>query len=170
MNVAFYLLLGNFILDGENMSNTILLVEDNPMAVELIISAFNDKETDNSIHMVQSGEEAIDYLFGNNKYSARNIYPIPSIILLDLKMTGIDGFDVLKKIKNTPVLKRIPIIIFSSSKNNDDIKKCFDLGANSYIRKPISFEDLIDTIESINTYWNTINVFPVNPRDKLSMF
>ena len=158
-------------LNGGNMKPySILLVKDNQMAIELIISAFNDKETDNSIHMVQSGEEAIDYLFGNNKYSARNIYPIPSIILLDLKMTGIDGFDVLKKIKNTPVLKRIPIIIFSSSKNNDDIKKCFDLGANSYIRKPISFEDLVDTIETINTYWNTINIFPVNHQDKLSIF
>ena len=152
------------------MSNTILLVEDNPMAIELIISAFNDKETDNSIHMVQSGEEALDYLFGKDKYSARNLYPIPSIVLLDLKMSGIDGFDVLEKIKNTPILKRIPIIVLSSSKNNDDIKKCFDLGANSYIRKPISFEDLVDTIETINTYWNTINIFPVNYQDKLSIF
>ena len=146
-------------------SYSILLVEDNQMAIELIISAFNDKEIEDTVHIVESGQEALDLLFGKGKYSDRKEYPLPNIVLLDLKMPGIDGFDVLKKVKNTPVLKRIPIIILSSSRNDNDIAKCFDLGANSYIRKPISFGELVDTIDRINIYWNKINIFPAGYQD-----
>jgi len=152
------------------MSNTILLVEDNQMAVELIISAFFDREVDLSIQAVQNGNMALEYILGEGKFSSRNEYPLPCIILLDLKIPGIDGFGVLKKLKNTPVLKRIPVIIFSSSNSQEDIEKCFDLGANSYIRKPGSFEALLNTIENIYIYWNSLNVFPSYLQSTLSMF
>ena len=152
------------------MSNTILIVEDNQMTIELIISAFNDKNIDADIRSVNNGKEALDYIFGKDKYSARNNYPLPGIILLDLDMPGVNGFEVLDKVKNTPELKRIPIVIFTSSKKDEDIKKCLDLGANSYIRKPISFQTLVDTIESIYFYWNKLNIIPVFPEEKLSMF
>ena len=138
----------------------ILLVEDNKMDVALTLDAFREAHLANHIHVAHNGEEALEYLFGEGKYADRRTYPLPNIILLDLKMPGIDGHEVLKRVKNTPEIKRIPIIILTSSKEEGDRALSYDQGANSYLVKPISFEGFLVVVRKITDYWITLNVEP----------
>jgi CheY-like chemotaxis protein len=138
----------------------ILLVEDNRMDVELTLDAFNEAKLSNTIHIASNGQEALDYLFGRGQYADRKAYPIPNLILLDLKLPGIDGFEVLRQIKSTPVLKRLPVVILTSSKEEGDRALSYDHGANSYLVKPISFEGFLDVVKQINGYWFSLNVAP----------
>lgn len=136
----------------------ILLIEDNPMDVILTLDAFKEAKLKNTINVARSGEEALDYLFGNGKYSDREQFPMPNIVLLDLKMPGIDGFEVLRQIKQTKVLKRIPVIILTSSKEEGDLVLSYDIGANSYLLKPISFNGFVDVVKKIDDYWFSLNI------------
>jgi CheY-like chemotaxis protein len=138
----------------------ILLVEDNKMDIALTLDAFREAHLANKIHVAHNGEEALQYIFGEEKYSDRKTYPLPHIILLDLKMPGIDGLEVLKRIKNTETIKRIPVIILTSSKEEGDRAMSYDLGANSYLVKPVSFDGFIDVVRKITDYWITLNVEP----------
>ena len=138
----------------------ILLVEDNKMDVALTLDAFREAHLANHIHVAHNGEEALEYLFGEGKYADRRTYPLPNIILLDLKMPGIDGHEVFKRVKNTPEIKRIPIIILTSSKEEGDRALSYDQGANSYLVKPISFEGFLVVVRKITDYWITLNVEP----------
>ncbi len=138
----------------------ILLVEDNKMDVVLTLDAFREAHLANKIHVVNNGEEALQYIFGEGKFSNRKVYTMPNLILLDLKMPGIDGFEVLKRIKNTPEIKRIPVIILTSSKEEGDLSMGYDLGANSYLVKPVSFEGFLEVVRKVTDYWITLNVEP----------
>jgi len=138
----------------------ILLVEDNKMDIALTLDAFREARLSNQIHVAHNGEEALQYLFGEGIYADRKTYPIPNIILLDLKMPGIGGFEVLKRVKNTPEIKRVPIIILTSSKEEGDLAMSYDLGANSYLVKPISFDGFLEVVKKVTDYWITLNVEP----------
>ena len=136
----------------------ILLVEDNQMDIVLTLDAFKEAKLKNEINVARNGEEALDYLFGNGIYSDRKKYPIPTLVLLDLKMPGIDGFEVLRRIKNTEKLKRIPVIILTSSKEEGDRALSYDIGANSYLMKPINFNGFVDVVKKIDDYWFSLNI------------
>jgi len=138
----------------------ILLVEDNRMDVELTLDAFREDHLESQVSVVWTGEEALDYLFGKGQYTDRNKYPVPDIILLDLKLPGIDGFGVLRKIKNTPILKRIPIIVLTSSTDEGDRALSYDNGVNSYLVKPVSFKGFLEVVSKIKDYWMSLNVGP----------
>jgi CheY-like chemotaxis protein len=136
----------------------ILLVEDNNMDVVLTLDAFKEAKLKNKINVARNGQEALDYLFGRDKYADRDEFPMPSLILLDLKMPGIDGFEVLRQIKGTEKLKRIPVIILTSSKEEGDRTLSYDIGANSYLMKPVSFEGFTEVVKKIDDYWFTLNI------------
>ncbi len=138
----------------------ILLVEDNRMDVELTLDAFREARLLNAIHVSPNGQDALDYLFGRDNYTDRDQFPLPNIILLDLKLPGIDGFDVLRQIKSTSILKRLPVIILTSSKEEGDRALSYDIGANSYLVKPVSFEGFLGVVRQIEGYWLSLNVGP----------
>jgi len=138
----------------------ILLVEDSRMDVELTLDAFREVRLINTIHVAWNGQEALDYMFGRGQYVDRQKFPLPDLILLDLKLPGIDGHEVLRQIKSTPKIKRTPVIILTSSKDEGDRALSYDIGANSYLVKPISFEGFLEVVKQIDNYWLTLNVQP----------
>lgn len=141
-----------------NNKADILLVDDNHMDVILTLDAFKQAKLFNNINVARNGQEALDYLFGREQYSDRKLYPMPSLILLDLKMPGIDGFEVLRTIKSTEKLKRIPVIILTSSAEEGDRTISYDIGANSYLLKPVSFEGFVEVVKKIDDYWFSLNM------------
>jgi CheY-like chemotaxis protein len=136
----------------------ILLVEDSQMDIILTLDAFKEAKLKNVINVVRDGEEALNYLFGRDMYADRNLFPMPNLILLDLKMPKIDGFEVLRQIKSTEMLKRIPVVILTSSKEEGDRALSYDIGANSYLLKPVSFDGFTDVVKKIDDYWFTLNI------------
>jgi CheY-like chemotaxis protein len=138
----------------------ILLVEDNRLDIELTLDAFREARLGNTVHVAKNGEEALAYLFGREQYADRLQYPLPDIILLDLKMPGIDGFEVLRQVKAAPELKRLPVIILTSSREEGDLALSYDCGANSYLVKPVSFEGFLKVVEQVQSYWLILNVGP----------
>lgn len=138
----------------------ILLVEDNKMDITLTLDAFREARLTNKVQVAHNGEEALQYLFGHGVYADRKEYPLPGMILLDLKMPGIDGHEVLRRIKNTPEIKRIPVIILTSSKEEGDLALSYDRGANSYLVKPVSFEGFLEVIRQVTDYWISLNIKP----------
>ena len=141
----------------------ILLVEDNRMDVELTLDAFRQVHFRNIIQVVRDGQEAVDYLFGSGKYADRTVFPLPDLILLDLKLPGMDGHEVLRRIKNSDGLKRIPVVILTSSNDEGDRAMSYDNGANSYLVKPVSFAGFMGVVTTLGKYWLTLNVGP--PQD-----
>lgn len=138
----------------------ILLIEDNRMDIELTLDAFRERRLSNTVHVAQGGKEGLDYLFGRGKYDDREQHPLPDLILLDLKMPVVDGHEVLRQIKQLPILKRIPVIVLSSSKEEGDRAMTYDNGANSYLVKPVSFDGFLDVVHQIDSYWLSLNVPP----------
>ena len=136
----------------------ILLVEDNQMDVELTTDAFRERRLSNTLHVCSNGQAALDYLQGAGAFADRRKHPLPDLILLDLKMPIIDGHEVLRRIKQAPALKRIPVIVLSSSKEEGDLAMTYDNGANSYLVKPVSFEGFLDVVGQIDSYWLSLNV------------
>jgi CheY-like chemotaxis protein len=139
---------------------SILLVEDNPMDVELILDAFKEARLNNKIQVAGNGKEALDFLFGKEKYADRKEFPLPDIILLDLKMPGVDGHEVLRQVKTADTLKRIPVIILTSSQEEGDRAMSYDNGANSYLVKPVSFDTFLGVVKQVTDYWLTLNIRP----------
>ena len=142
----------------------ILLVEDNPDDIKLTQRAFNkSKIVENiSLEVVINGNEALDFLFGEGAYSYRNTKLMPAVILLDLNLPSINGFQVLERIRSDERTKLIPVIILTSSKEEQDIKKAYALGANSYIRKPVDFKKFSETAQQLGLYWVELNEAPQN--------
>jgi len=136
----------------------ILLVEDNPDDIELTLKAFEKQNLVNDIIVARDGEEALDILFQRNKESAeqRNI----DLVLLDLKLPKVDGLEVLKQIKENPKTKIIPVIVLTSSKEENDMSKSYRLGVNSYIRKPVNFEKFSEVVMQLGLYWMLLNEAP----------
>lgn len=141
-------------------TNLILIVEDDGNDVLLIKRAFKKAQTMNPLEVVTDGEEAINYLKGEGKYNDRIQYPIPILILLDLKLPLKSGFEVLEWLKKQEGLKRIPVVILTSSSESRDINQAYDLGANTYLVKPVYFEDLIEMFKTIDIYWLILNEKP----------
>lgn len=152
---------GQVIVPKRNNNLThILLVEDNPMDVELTLDAFREAQMGGTIHVARNGHEALNYLFGRAQFDDRQVYPLPHLILLDLKLPGIDGHEVLLQIKKAPNLKRLPVIILTSSQEDVDLIKSYDRGANSYLVKPVSANGFLDVVYQIDRYWLTLNIDP----------
>ncbi|MDD2901140.1 MAG: response regulator [Syntrophales bacterium] len=143
----------------------ILLVEDNRLDIELTLDAFREARLGNSVHVALNGAEALNYLFGREQYGDRDKYPLPDIILLDLKMPGIDGFEVLRRVKAEPEVKRIPVIILTSSREEGDLALSYDCGANSYLVKPVSFEGFLKVVQQVQDYWLILNMGPPLEQD-----
>jgi len=135
----------------------ILLVEDNPNDVKLTIRALKKHNLVNDIQVVNDGAEALDYVFCKNKYAGRNIEEFPKVIFLDLKLPKVHGIEVLEKIKSDERTKHIPVVIVTSSAEDRDLKKCYQLGANSFIVKPVDFNNFVDSIAKLGFYWLLLN-------------
>ncbi len=138
----------------------ILLVEDNRLDVELTLDAFQEARLGNTVHVARNGREALDYLLGAEKFGDRRLYPLPDVVLLDLKMPGMDGIEVLRRIKGMELLKRIPVIILTSSREEGDRALSYDYGANSYLVKPVTFDGFLKVVRQIEQYWLLLNVGP----------
>lgn len=139
----------------------ILLVEDNSTDAELTIRELKKNNMANNLIHVKNGSEALDFIFAEGKYvDSRAINFPPKVILLDIQMPKVNGIEVLAKIRQDPRTKQIPIVILTSSKESPDIKKCYDLGANSYIVKPVNFENFAVAIKNLGFYWLLLNQPP----------
>ncbi len=139
----------------------ILLVEDNENDAELTLHALRKENLANNIHVARDGEEALEFLFCNGAHSGRSFDLPPRLILLDLKLPKIDGMEVLRRLKGDPRTKAIPVVILTSSKEERDLVNGYGLGANSYIQKPVDFEQFRETVKSVGLYWLVINQAPV---------
>jgi CheY-like chemotaxis protein len=131
----------------------ILLVEDNPDDVDLTLRAFKLNNISNKVIVASDGAEAIDYLFAKGKYAARDLKDLPVVVLLDLKLPKIEGLEVLKKIRQNEITKLLPVVILTSSIQEMDLVNGYKLGANSYIRKPVNFNDFQEAIKLLGLYW-----------------
>ena len=138
----------------------ILLVENSPMDIELTLDAFREVRLGNHVQLARDGEEALDYVFGRSRFADREACPLPDLILLDLRLPKIDGHEVLRRIKQAPSLKRIPVVVLTSSKEEGDRALSYDGGANSYLLKPVSFEGFLKVVRQLKEYWLTLNVGP----------
>jgi CheY-like chemotaxis protein len=138
----------------------ILLVEDNPDDIELARRAFQKVNNNNNIIVTYDGAETLDYLYGKGKYQGRNTDELPRIILLDLKMPKVNGLEVLKHVRENQQTKYIPVIILTSSHDKKDVIRSYELGANSYIVKPINFLKFSEVVQQIVIYWLTLNEQP----------
>jgi CheY-like chemotaxis protein len=136
----------------------ILLVEDNPDDILITKRAWSKGLIKNKLYIVNNGEEALEFLYKQGEYSNA---PTPGLMLLDLKMPRVDGFEVLKTVKQDAKLKRLPIIVLTTSNRDKDIQRAFNLGCNSYILKPVDYEKFLEAIETIQKYWMTICEIPL---------
>jgi CheY-like chemotaxis protein len=141
-------------------NKTILLVEDNPDDVELTLRAFRKNKIANEVVIVGDGVEALQYLFGSRKQKGRNLNKMPAVVLLDLKLPKMDGLEVLKRIRADVHTKLLPVVILTSSKEEQDVMGSYSLGANSYIRKPVDFNKFVDAIRQLQLYWMVLNEQP----------
>ena len=138
----------------------ILLVEDNPSDIELTKRALAKKNITNDVFVVEDGKSALDYLWGRGEFSERQITQMPTVILLDLKMPKVNGLEVIQQIRSDLRTKRIPIVILTSSQEEEDLSTAYDLGANSYIRKPVDFMQFAEVIALLGYYWLELNEPP----------
>ena len=138
----------------------ILLVEDNPDDITLTLRALKKNSIFNEVVVAKDGVEALDYLFGTGIYAGRDTSVMPVVTLLDLKLPKIDGFEVLKRVRSNERTKLIPIVILTSSKEDVDLINGYSLGANSYIRKPVDYEQFTEAIRELGLYWILINEPP----------
>jgi len=146
-----------------NYSNVeILFVEDSEDDALLTIRALKKSGFASHLHHVKDGAEALDFMFARGDYSARNIKHHPKLILLDLKMPKVSGLEVLQKLKSDPDFKSIPVVILSSSTEDPDVEKCYALGANSYIAKPVESGNFFNAIKEIGLYWMILSQLPDN--------
>ena len=135
----------------------ILLVEDNPSDIGLTKRALAKSRIANELLVAEDGEEALDYLFASGKHTGRDESNIPALVLLDLKLPGVDGLEVLRQIRADPRTSRLPVVILTTSKEEQDVAQSYDLGANSYIRKPVDFTQFAQAVEHLGLYWLVLN-------------
>jgi two-component system response regulator len=138
---------------NETHNVELLLVEDNPEDLELAMRALRTAKLSNRIHVARDGVEALEYIFCEGAYSTRKIVDGPKVILLDLKLPKIDGLEVLKRIKGDARTKMIPVVVLTSSKEQNDVVESYQLGVNSYIVKPVNFEQFTEAVRNLGLYW-----------------
>ena len=141
----------------------ILLVEDNSNDVILTLRALRKHNLSNRIHVVRDGAEALEFIFGTGTYAGRALEPIPKVILLDLKLPKVDGLEVLRRIKTDPRTRVIPVVVLTSSREQRDIVESYQLSVNSYIVKPVDFEQFTEAMRQLGLYWVLLNQPPILP-------
>ncbi len=139
---------------------TILLIEDNPDDVELTLHAFQKNHMANEVVVAGDGAEGLDYLFGTGKYAGRNTDDAPALILLDLQLPKIGGLEVLRRVRADERTKRIPVVILTTSDEEEDIVNGYDRGCNSYLRKPVDFTEFMNSVNQLEVYWMVLNTPP----------
>lgn len=144
----------------ESKQVDILLVEDNPKDVELTVHALRREHLINHVDVVRDGEEALDYLFCRGAYSHRNPVNVPRLVLLDLKLPKVDGMEVLKEIKENDRTRSIPVVVLTASREERDLVDSYRLGVNSYIQKPVDFEQFQETVKQLGMFWLVVNEAP----------
>ncbi|MDD8012409.1 MAG: response regulator [Acidobacteriota bacterium] len=140
-------------------ARTILLAEDNPRDVELTLEALAEHNLASQVTVVKDGVEALEYLHCEGKYKDRR-KGNPAVLLLDIKMPRLDGIEVLKAIRSDPVLRMLSVVMLTSSREEPDLKKCYELGVNAYVVKPVDFEDFIEAVKQVGVFWAVINEMP----------
>lgn len=146
----------------------ILLVEDNPKDLELTLAALERSQLANEVVTVRDGEEALDYLYGRGRFSSRP-RGMPAVILLDLKLPKVDGLEVLRTIKSEPSTQALPVVMLTSSREEQDVVRSYKLGVNAYVVKPVGFKDFVDAIQDLGVFWAVLNEPPpgaVRPQTK----
>ncbi|MFN8285630.1 MAG: response regulator [Chitinophagales bacterium] len=138
----------------------ILLIEDNSDDVALTLRAFRKSNLKNEIVVAEDGADALDYLFGKGKYDGRNTDIMPTLILLDLKLPKVTGLEVLKQIRTNPKTRLLPVVVLTSSVEDQDLITSYQLGANSYLRKPVDFNKFIEAVQQLGLYWLVLNESP----------
>ncbi|QXD16331.1 response regulator [Rhodocaloribacter litoris] len=138
----------------------ILLVEDNPDDIELTLLALEEYHVLNRVHVVRDGAEALDFIFCRNRYADRDFANKPRVVLLDLKLPLVDGLEVLKTLKQNPTTRQIPVVVLTSSKQETDLVRSYELGVNSYIVKPVDFDQFKEAMRTIGYYWLLLNECP----------
>jgi two-component system, response regulator len=138
----------------------ILLVEDNPNDVELTLHALKENNLSNPIQIARDGEEALDFIFAEGKFKGREVEHQPKVILLDLKLPKIDGLEVLRRLKGDASTRSIPVVVLTSSQEERDVVESYNLGVNSYIRKPVDFGQFTEAVRTIGLYWLLLNQKP----------
>jgi two-component system response regulator len=147
-------------------TSIILLVEDNPDDEALTLRALKRNNIRNEVVVARDGAEALDYLFGTGAHSGRDISDLPQIVLLDLNLPKVDGLGVLRRIRGDARTKRLPVVILTSSKEERDLCEGYDLGVNSYVRKPVDFTAFVDAVRQLGLYWLVLNESPPPPRGR----
>jgi CheY-like chemotaxis protein len=148
-------------MSAAEMKADILLVEDNATDAELCLRALKKCNLANHITWVKDGAEALDFLYGRGAYTGRDTSVSPKVILLDLRMPKVSGLDVIRAVKSDKLLKTIPIVVHSSSREDSDVKESYELGANSFVSKPVVFEEFVAAVAQLGLYWLIINKPPV---------
>lgn len=138
-------------------SKTILLVEDNPSDIGLTRRALEKSRISNDLVAVEDGQEALDYLFGTDPLTGQNVNELPALILLDLKLPKVDGLEVLRQIRADERTHRQPVVILTTSSEEDDVAQSYDMGANSFIRKPVDFNQFAEAVQHLGLYWLVLN-------------
>lgn len=141
----------------------ILLVEDNPDDEVLTLRALRKHNISSEVVVARDGVEALDFLFGTGAHAGRDLHLMPKLILLDLKLPKVDGLEVLRQLRDAQHTRLLPVVVFTSSNEEQDILECYNLGVNSYIRKPVDFNQLSETLHLIGTYWLQFNLTPKTP-------
>ena len=144
----------------------VLLVEDNPDDVALALHAFKKSNFSNRVHVVRDGAEALEYIFCTGAYAGRKIDQAPRFILLDLKLPKVDGLEVLKRIKSDPRTKHTPVVMMTSSREENDLVASYALGVNSYIVKPVDFQQFVESTRTLGLYWLLLNEAPASTTEK----
>ena len=140
---------------------TIMLVEDNPDDEALTLRAFKRHGFRHQVHVAHDGVEALDYLFGRGNYTGRDLRIMPAVILLDLKLPRVDGLEVLRSLRFDERTSHLPVVVLTSSREEQDLIQSYGLGANSYIRKPVDYADFSEAVRQIGAYWLLLNQEPV---------
>jgi two-component system response regulator len=144
----------------ESKSVEILLIEDNPYEAELTIRALKKHNFANNLHHIDDGADALDFIFERGKFKD-HLAGLPKVILLDIKLPRVDGIEILRQIKANDKTKAIPVVILTSSKENQDIRACYELGVNSYIVKPVDFDSFAKAVADLGMYWILLNTAPI---------